>query len=260
MNDSTRASQNLYSKLSPSDNLPKLIRMNWCLPWSHWGYQRGQDRKLKRSTSRCNVKFRHPKYANSPNEVMSLTVVPPPTSNPKPAFSYTTMSGSANLTWHEPIEISTVISRNVSTHYLLTMKSVLLFKWVSYNLPIKRWCKGAANLDNIPPSFFKSLGPLALQELLSIFNSSFPSCTLSTFRITYHVAIIIPLLKAGKSPTEVASFHLIDLTSCVVKLLEYILPYRLYYIAETKKSVQPISSQILWRFHSLPFALPVLHQ
>ena len=33
--------------------------------------------------------------------------------------------------------------------------------------------KGAADSDNIPPSFLKSLGPLALQELLSIFNSSF---------------------------------------------------------------------------------------
>ena len=33
--------------------------------------------------------------------------------------------------------------------------------------------KGAAGSDNIPPSFLKSLGPLALQELLSIFNSSF---------------------------------------------------------------------------------------
>ena len=33
--------------------------------------------------------------------------------------------------------------------------------------------KGAACADNIPPSFLKSLGPLALQELLSIFNSSF---------------------------------------------------------------------------------------
>ena len=32
--------------------------------------------------------------------------------------------------------------------------------------------KGAASPDNIPPSFLKSLGPLALQESLSIFNSS----------------------------------------------------------------------------------------
>ena len=31
--------------------------------------------------------------------------------------------------------------------------------------------KGTAGPDNIPRSFLKLLGPLALQELLSIFNS-----------------------------------------------------------------------------------------
>ena len=91
--------------------------------------------------------------------------------------------------------------------------------------------KGAAAPDNIPPSFLKSLNLLALQELLSIFNSSFP---LAHCPRIWWVATIIPLLKAGKSPTEVASFRPISLTSCVVKLLERILADRLYYIAETK--------------------------
>ena len=45
--------------------------------------------------------------------------------------------------------------------------------------------------------------------------------------------MIIPLLKAGKSPGEVASFCPISLTSCIVKLLERILADCLYYIAET---------------------------
>ena len=35
----------------------------------------------------------------------------------------------------------------------------------------KMKCKDAASPDNITPKFLKSLGPLALQELLSIFNS-----------------------------------------------------------------------------------------
>ena len=76
--------------------------------------------------------------------------------------------------------------------------------------------KGAAGPDNIPPSFLKSLGPLALQELLSIFNSSF---SLAHCPRIWRVATIIPLLKAGKSPSEVASFCPMSLTSCVVKLL-----------------------------------------
>ena len=90
--------------------------------------------------------------------------------------------------------------------------------------------KGAADPGNIPSSFLKSLGPLALQEFLSIFNSSF---SLAHCPRIWTVATIIPLLKAGKSPSEVASFRPISLTSCVVKLLERILADRLYYIAET---------------------------
>ena len=89
--------------------------------------------------------------------------------------------------------------------------------------------KGAAGPDNIPPSFLKALGPLALQELLSIFSSSF---SLAHCPQILRVATIILLLKTGKSPSEVASFRPISLTSCVVKLLERILADRLYYIAE----------------------------
>ena len=90
--------------------------------------------------------------------------------------------------------------------------------------------KGAAGPDNIPPSFLKSLGLLALQELLSIFN---PSFSLAHCPRIWRVATIIPLLKAQKSPSEVASFRPISLTSCVVKLLERIIADHLYYIAET---------------------------
>ena len=90
--------------------------------------------------------------------------------------------------------------------------------------------KGAAGPDNILPSFLKSLGPLALQELLSIFNSSF---SLAHCPRIWRVATIIPLLKAGKSPSEIASFRPISLTSCFVKLLERIIVDRLYYIAKT---------------------------
>ena len=89
--------------------------------------------------------------------------------------------------------------------------------------------KGAAGPDNIPPSFLKSFGPLALQELLSIFNSSF---SLAHCPRIWRIATIIPLLKAGKSPSEVASFRPISLPSCVIKLLERILVDCLYYITE----------------------------
>ena len=90
--------------------------------------------------------------------------------------------------------------------------------------------KGAAGPHNIQPSFLKSLGPLALQELLSIFKSSL---SLAHCLRIWRVATIILLLKPGKSPSEVASFCPTSLTSCVIKLLERILADRLYYIAKT---------------------------
>ena len=90
--------------------------------------------------------------------------------------------------------------------------------------------KRAVGPDNIRPSFLKSLGPLALRELLSIFNSSF---SLVHCPQIWRVASIIPLLKARKSPIEVASFCSISLMSCVIKFLERILADRLYYIAKT---------------------------
>ena len=90
--------------------------------------------------------------------------------------------------------------------------------------------KGAAGPDNIPPTFLKALGSKALTELLSIFNSSFD---LADCPRIWRIATIIPILKAGKSAREVASYRPISLTSCVVKLLERIIADRLYHIAET---------------------------
>ena len=40
----------------------------------------------------------------------------------------------------------------------------------------KMKCKGAAGPENIPPSFLRSLGPLAPQEFLSILSSSLAHC------------------------------------------------------------------------------------
>ena len=58
----------------------------------------------------------------------------------------------------------------------------------------KMKCKGTADPENILPYFLQSLVPLALQEILSIFNSSF---SLAPCPKMWRVAIIIPLLKVG---------------------------------------------------------------
>ena len=69
-------------------------------------------------------------------------------------------------------------------------------------------CKGAAGPDNVPLTFLKALGPIALQELLAIFNESFRHAGCPRI---WCVAVIIPILKAGKPASEVASYRPISL-------------------------------------------------
>lgn len=91
--------------------------------------------------------------------------------------------------------------------------------------------KGAAGPDDIPPPFLKAIGPNALAELLCIFNTSFLTAACPQ---TWRNAIIVPLLKAGKPASELASFRPVSLTSCIAKLLERMICERLYHMAETK--------------------------
>ena len=90
--------------------------------------------------------------------------------------------------------------------------------------------KGAAGPDGIPPTFLKALSPNALQDLLTIFNLSF---THGDCPRTWRIATIIPLLKAGKSASEIASYRPVSLTSCIAKLMERVLANRIYHLAET---------------------------
>ena len=90
--------------------------------------------------------------------------------------------------------------------------------------------KGAEGPDNIPPAFLKELGNSALTELLSIFNISFRHADCPQI---WRNAIILPLLKAGKLPSDLASYRPISLTSCIVKILERMINDRLYHLAES---------------------------
>ena len=89
--------------------------------------------------------------------------------------------------------------------------------------------KGAPGPDNIPPTFLKHLGPRAFHWLLLICNKSLRSGVIPQM---WRNAVIIPILKAGKSPAHLTSFRPISLTSCIMKLLERMLCERLYDMAE----------------------------
>ena len=96
--------------------------------------------------------------------------------------------------------------------------------------------KGAAGPDDIPPSFLKELGPIGKRILLKIMNISFRT---SVCPQAWRLAIIIPLLKAGKSAKLLASFRPISLTSCIVKLFERMMADRIPHIAETNDWLHP---------------------
>jgi len=89
--------------------------------------------------------------------------------------------------------------------------------------------KGAPGPDDLPPSFFKALGEKALEVLLHIYNTSFEAGFCPQI---WRNATIIPLLKQGKSPSELESFRPVSLTSVMVKILERMVADRLIRMAE----------------------------
>ena len=75
--------------------------------------------------------------------------------------------------------------------------------------------------------------------MLQLFNRCLrEGCTPQIWRN----AVIIPILKANKSPSDLASFRPISLTSCVAKLMERIISDRLYHLAETNNWLSPLQA------------------
>ena len=89
--------------------------------------------------------------------------------------------------------------------------------------------KGAPGPDDIIPAFLKELGPSALSELLAICNQSLNSAECPQ---NWRNATIIPLLKATKPPSDIASYRPVSLTSCIAKTVERMISNRLYHLAE----------------------------
>ena len=84
--------------------------------------------------------------------------------------------------------------------------------------------------DNIHYIMLKNLAPSCTALLLHIFNTIFLN---DVFPQRWREAILVPILKPDKPPKSVNSYRPIAMTSCVCKLLEKILNFRLVYQLES---------------------------
>jgi ribonuclease HI len=168
---------------------------------------------------------------NSPNEALKIDgkrIVSPKKKAEKFAQHYAAVSKLklSKADRKESLRLKRLLNSNITQP-----ESFPDFTMQELETAIKRMRrKGAPGEDDVPPSFLKELGPAALKELLAICNQSLreSKCPQSWLN-----AIIIPLLKAGKSSSLIASHRPVSLTSCVCKALERMFSERLYFMAES---------------------------
>ena len=104
---------------------------------------------------------------------------------------------------------------------------------------LKRAHDTACGPDEIHYQLLKHLPDAALQTLLNIFNDiwlggSFPAC--------WRQAIVIPIAKPGKDPTNPGNYRPIALTSCLCKTMERMVNDRLVYYLETNNIITEFQS------------------
>ena len=135
-----------------------------------------------------------------------------------------------------------------------------------YNSPITlnelktslRQCsKSAPGEDLITYEMLRHIHPSLLEMLLSLYNKVWNS---GEFPSAWRKATVLAFHKPGKPKTEPASYRPIALTSCVGKLLEKIINFRLMYHLEQKELLSPV--QFGFRQHKStidPIALLTSH-
>ena len=88
--------------------------------------------------------------------------------------------------------------------------------------------------DDLPYALIRNLDHECRMFLLDLYNRIWEE---GSFPASWRVAIVIPIAKPGKEPSDVNSYRPISLTSCLCKLFEKMVNYRLVWVWKKKSSL-----------------------
>ena len=116
--------------------------------------------------------------------------------------------------------------------------------WNSCGDALRRAHDTSAGPDEIHYQLLKHL-PDASLLLLNIFNKIRIS---GDFPSDWKKAIIIPIPKPGKDPTNPTNYRPIALTSCICKTMERMINHRLVWYLESNKLLTNPDPDVAWLF------------
>ena len=97
----------------------------------------------------------------------------------------------------------------------------------------------AAGPDDITNEMLTHLPTKTLESLLQLYNLSWETGKCPDI---WRKAHIVPILKKGKSPSQLSSYRPISLTSCLCKLMERLVQTRLSYILESNDLLSSVQA------------------
>jgi ribonuclease HI len=99
--------------------------------------------------------------------------------------------------------------------------------------------KTSSGQDDLSYCMLKNLSSASLKNILQLYNRIW---TEQVFPSAWRTAIVIPILKPGKDPTNPVSYRPIALTSCLCKVLEKMVNARLMYYLEDNNCLHECQS------------------
>ena len=111
-----------------------------------------------------------------------------------------------------------------------------IFSMDEFDYALTSCNNSAPGKDNVCFEMIKKLAPLAKSYLLQFYNHLWLR---NLFPEKWRTDIIVPILKPGKDPSKAISYRPVSLTSCLCKLLEKMVNFRLSWYMKENKMLSP---------------------